>query len=57
MTFDHLPEQSAERGAFRDLNRLFAAPRDTLENTHKRYFHFNHRKPLLSLYLYKINFK
>ncbi len=38
-----LLDQTAQRGLFRDQNRLFTPPRETLDETDKCYFHLNHR--------------
>src|SRR5574337_1738815 len=37
-------DQTAERRLFRDHNRLLAPPHETLDETHKYYFHLNHRE-------------
>lgn len=58
--YQHM-EQATQRGLFRDLKRLLAVPHDSLEETHKCYFHFNHREwptniPLLGFLIQECEF-
>ena len=49
-----LLDQTAQRGLFRDQNRLLAPPYESLDKTDKYYFHLNHRDQLENVPLLQI---
>lgn len=44
ITGDQLLNQAAQRGRFREQNRLLPLSHETLDETDKCYFHLNHRE-------------